>query len=462
MSRLRLFMQGVASTYIALAASVLYSLVSVPLVLKFLTIERFGLWGLLTQFASYVWLIDAGMSPAFFRVLIERKDRPSDGAYGSLIQTGFFVAATQAALVLAVGLGLAGPLSELSRIPAELQGTFCALVWWQSGISAIMFGGRIFRSVLIAHQRNDLVNCILAASSMVGLATLWLALLYGAGVYSILWANAAATLFVTFAIVWSCWRIHVFPIRGAWGRASWNDFKSLFAYGKDLFIIQIGSMSIMAAQPIIVSRSLGLEAVAAWSVGTKAFSLVFGLLSQALDVSGPAFSEMIVRGEAERLRQRFVGMLVIVGTVSGFVAVLYATCNSMFVTMWTHGRISWPAHYDVLLGVWLFVLIYSHASNGFFVLTKRIAGMRYVFLMEGVTVVALAALLTKHGGIAAMIGCSLGGSLCFRGAYAAWRTHSYFGFQRFEMERQWFFPLARILGCVLCRQRWLCFGRALC
>jgi O-antigen/teichoic acid export membrane protein len=446
MSRLRLYLQGVACTYISLAASVIYTLVSVPLALKFLRNSEFGLWGLLTQYVSYLWLVDAGMSPSIGRLLIERKDHRDDGSYGSLIITGFLVGLAQGAIVLLVGLTLPEALSRLSKIPPELNAAFCSLVRWQSVITATMFATRIFRNVLYAHQRNDLINLTQAASSMAGLATLWAVLHWHGGILSILWSNAAALLLLALVTAGSCVWLGVLPARGAWGRSSWSAFKELFRYGRDVFVVQVGGVLIMAVQPIIISRNLGLDAVAAWSVGTKAFFLLFSLIYQAFDVSAPAFSEMMVRGENQRLRGRYLHIVSVSLTLSGAAAVIYTACNSHFVAVWTHGRIPWPAVNDVWLGLWMIVAVLVHANAAFVILTKRIAAMRYVYLLEGAAFVALASLLTSRGGLPAMIGCSLVCSAGFSGGYTLWRVRQYFQFRASELRRAWLAPLLRIVA----------------
>src|SRR5690349_8943290 len=106
-SRLRLFIHGVASSYVSMAAVIVTSLISVPLALHFLSKESFGLWALLTQIISYLMLIDFGMTPSVARLLIECKDSPQDGAYARLVHTGFLVTAVQGAVVLAIGFLLA-------------------------------------------------------------------------------------------------------------------------------------------------------------------------------------------------------------------------------------------------------------------------------------------------------------------------------------------------------------------
>ena len=100
MSRLRLFLKGVTTSYVSLASTVVCSLISVPLALHYLTKEQFGLWAILTTIAGYLSLMDLGMSVSVGRLLIERKDHADGAMYGSLFQTGLLVNAAQGALVL--------------------------------------------------------------------------------------------------------------------------------------------------------------------------------------------------------------------------------------------------------------------------------------------------------------------------------------------------------------------------
>jgi O-antigen/teichoic acid export membrane protein len=165
----------------------------------------------------------------------------------------------------------------------------------------------VFRDILYAHQRNDIINHMLAVVFLAQLGVLYVALKAQSGVFSILWMNAFAMVFSVLVNCWSCLRLRLLPPRHAWGRPVWSRFKELFMYSKDVFVIHLGSLLIMATQSVIVSRTMGLVAVAAWVVGTKAFAFVSQLIYQFYDFSGPAFSEMIVRGEQERLRKRFSG-----------------------------------------------------------------------------------------------------------------------------------------------------------
>ena len=51
-SRMRRFVQSLLSSYLALGAAAVYTMISVPLALHFLSRQEFGLWALLAQIAG--------------------------------------------------------------------------------------------------------------------------------------------------------------------------------------------------------------------------------------------------------------------------------------------------------------------------------------------------------------------------------------------------------------------------
>ncbi len=445
MSRFRRAIHGVASSYILLAATAIYSLASIPVALYYLDKERFGLWALMGSLVGYLSLIDAGMSGAASRLVIDHKDDRDGGHYGSLIKTGWLVFLVQGAIILVSGLVFANSFARLLAIPAELQSEFIHLVYLQCGVVALSFATRIFILILNAHQRMDLVNYTGTLSLVVNFVALWLFFHFGFGVLSLAWAGLCATVVVVVCQWLACARFKLFPERGGWGRASWLHFKEIFAFGKDIFLVAVGTQLIMASQSIIITRMLGLEAVAIWSVGLRMFTLISQVIWRITDMSGPAFAEMMVRREITRLRGRYREMVMLTASLSGFAAVSFVLCNSLFIPLWTHGKIQWPVMNDVLLGVWMIVMAVLHCHSTFVLLTKKIGFMRYVYFMEGMVFVTLSLLVARVGGLSAIIACSIVCSTVFSGAYGVWRISRYFNFSLREVGWDWLRPMGKML-----------------
>src|SRR5260370_20566574 len=195
MSRFRRIVHGVASGYGLRVAAWIYSLASVPLALHYLSKERFGLWAVMSIIGNYLSQVDLGMSGAVSRMLIDQKDHPESGNYGSLIKTGWLVSFFQGTIILAFGYLLAPTIFKLEAIPAHLQSDFIALVRLQSLILSLGVAVLIFNQILQAHQRVDLVNY--CQTAMLALGFVWLTLFFhiGQGVYSIVWVNLVVISF---------------------------------------------------------------------------------------------------------------------------------------------------------------------------------------------------------------------------------------------------------------------------
>jgi len=445
MPRFRRILHGAASGYVLLIITSLYSLASVPLALHYLSNERFALWALMASIGGYLSLIDLGMSNSVARLLIDHKDIREGGTYGSLIKTGWLVLVVQAGIVFLAGVGLAPAICELLAIQPDLQKEFIQLLRWQSIGWALSFGLRIFSQVLLAHQRVDIYNYSQIAGLGLGFALLWLFFHAGQGVFSLVWAGLLAAFCGPAILFVACWRLKLFPPSGAWGHASWREFKEIFRYGKDLFLVGVGTQLIMASQTMIITRQLGLEAAAAWSIATRTFALVSQAVWRVFDVAGPALSEMIARGEHSTLRERYRAIVVPTVSLSALAAVVYAMCNSLFVTVWTHHKIDWPPVNDVLLAAWMIVLGVVHCHNGFVLVTKKIGFMRYVYFVEGVVFVMSAMLTVRWGGLPAMIICSVACSILFSGAYGVWRASRYLDLSLREVGWHWSVPTMKVL-----------------
>ena len=445
MSRLKRAIQGVASSYLLLAATAVYSLASVFVALHYLDQARFGLWATMGALMGYMSLIDAGMSSSAARLIIDHKDSRDGGQYGSLIKTGWLVSLVQGAIIFVVGLVFANSFARLLAIPAELYSEFIRLVYLQGGVVALSFATRMFGMILNAHQRMDVVNYTGTLNLAVNFSTQWVFFHLGMGVISLAWSALCATIVSVICQYISCGVMGFFPRKGGWGPVSWTHFKKIFDFGKDLFLVSVGTQLIMASQTIVITRMLGLPAAGLWSVGLRVFNLVSQLIWRISDMSGAAFAEMIVRAEVERLRERYRTMVILTTSLSGFAAVSFALCNSLFVPLYSAGKFQWPAANDLLLAIWMIVLAVLHCHNCFVLTTKKVGFMRYVYFVEGVVFVALSLLVARHGGLPAIIACSIVCSTMFSGAYGVCRISRYFNLPLREVGWEWFRPMGRML-----------------
>ncbi|HSU56756.1 MAG TPA: hypothetical protein VLT36_22045 [Candidatus Dormibacteraeota bacterium] len=449
MSRVHNAARSLASGYAAMVANVFYTLASVPLALHYLSKEEFGLWALVAQIGVYLTLLDLGMSGSVARILIDHKDTRSDGVYGAVLKTGCLVLLIQGACIILGGGLLSLLLPGLLKVPAELGKTFQILVAAQCLIMGITFVGRILMNILQAHQRYDSLNYSQIGQLAVGFATQWLTFHWGWGLYSLLAAAASNYFFGTLYNLFWVVRLRLFPERGHWGKATMGIFHELWSFGKDLFVLSVGLQLLNASQVVIISRTLGLDAAATWTIATRTFQLAFQFVQRVFDFSSGAFAEMIVRQERATLRRRFRDMLVLSASLAVFVSISIAVCNGSFVALWTRGRIQWPLLNDALMGIVLLLTLVTRCFVGLTGCAKQIGMMRWVYFVEGVCFVIGAFVLAHFIGIAGVIISAIAANLVWSGTYGVRWAARYLEVSTAEISLGWLRPALQYLALML-------------
>ena len=424
MSRVKNYLSSVATGYVNLATNILYSLASVPLALHFLTREEFGLWALVVQLAWYLMLIDTGMSNATGRRLIDHKDERANGIYGSVLKTGLAVLGVQG-IILCIATVLAAPLiSAIFKIPPHLAPVFERLLVFQAAISALSLPARGVGQTLTAHARIDLINIANCCALVVNFAVTWFAFGAGAKLFSPIYGTASGFTVTALLQILFAHRHGFFPRSSEWGRATWELFTEIFTFGRKLFLITLGTNLMLTTQTMIITRCLGLEAAAAWSIGTKVFTLVVQLVGKLYESVGPILSEMWIRGERTRIVHRTRDVLVLCLLVSVFCGCGLALGNSAFVRLWTGGRIEWHWSFDLLLAVWLCDLIANRVLSLPVLASKELGLLGFVYLLEGVAFVGLGFWILPRAGIGGLLILTLLCSL-ISGCYLLGRNRRY-------------------------------------
>jgi O-antigen/teichoic acid export membrane protein len=302
-----------------------------------------------------------------------------------------------------VALAVTLAFSRWLNISPNLLPTF---EWLMSGLClmlAITFFTKIFSHLLAAHQRFDVINYAQIGLLAINFFVQWLCFHFGFGVFSILWGNAAGWLLMALVTAAACLHFEMFPSAGAWGKPTRARFWEIFAFGKDVFWVSLGSQLIVASQTIIVTRSLGLNAVATWSVCTRAYTLVSLVVWRIFDYAAPALAEMIVLKEIARLYDRLKSLVIASTSLAAVGGVMFAICNQPFIMLWTAGKIGWSQRNDALLGLWLVLSALVHSLCGFALTTKVVGFMKHIYVIEGVTFIVVGSYVAPVGGFAGLI-----------------------------------------------------------
>lgn len=405
---------------------VFYGLASVPIALRYLTVDEFGLFMLVMQIAGYFSLVELGMSGATARILIDYKDQKFSGDYGSVILTSTLVFTIQALIIIIVGFLGVPWIIEIVRVEERFVGTAVYLLRWLCFTFAFGISQRAFSSLLYANQRLDILNVVFAVSTMIGLALMTLILVMGGGLRGLVIMFVLQSLTNALMMGVACWWLRLFPDHGSWGRPTWSRFKELFYLAKDFFLINIGSQVLEASQLIIVTRTMGLSAAAIWSVSTKVFAMTLQMLAKIQGTAVVFLAEMMVRGETRSLEVRYRQIF---QTISGLAVIalsLAVAINNPFVTAWAKPDLAWGMSLSGLLALGVFLNVTSRCHMDFIIHTKEINALRYIYFLEAAAFVGLSVFLSHQIGFYGVLLSSIFCTLLIRLPYAILRIANYF------------------------------------
>ena len=389
MGRSRQFVRNTTIGYALLAANIGFTILSVPLALRYLGKEEFGLWALAQQIGGYFLLIDLGLTSAMSRLLANHKDNVNGGSYGSLLLTGGLAFAAQGFLLLVLGTLFAFIAPALFNIPENLASDFRNVLIMLSFLSGATIALRSVTAPLWAFQRLDVSYGFGIISLVGGLAFLWIGFQVGLGVYSFPLAGIPPMALCTLVGLAFCRNNRFYPAPGAWGRLRWAAFKEMFTFGKDVTLMTVGSQLVNASQVMILGRVAGLETAATFAIGTKFYALGSQLAGRLVESSAPALTEMYVREEHERLKRRFFDICRTSLFLATMGAVALVAANSMAVGLWTSGLIKWQSSWDVLLGLLLLGTTASRCLVSLFGIAGDLRPVRNLYLLEALLFVTL-------------------------------------------------------------------------
>jgi hypothetical protein len=183
-------MRMLSTSYLNVGAATIYSIGLVPIVLHFTSVSELGLWTLITQFTTYLSLVDAGVSSACVRRFVGPIARKEMLTLGGILKTAFLVSLSQGVLCCLIGF-LAYPIGLLLGIGPENSVLFSSVLFTQFFLVGIFFLVRPFSALLLAAQRFEINNLVSSLSMVLSLGIIWIGFRSGFG----LWALPLGSLF---------------------------------------------------------------------------------------------------------------------------------------------------------------------------------------------------------------------------------------------------------------------------
>lgn len=298
--RLRRVFWTASTSAIAKVVNTLTILVAVPITLRYLGAERYGLWMAITAVVAFLGFADLGIGNVILNLVSEANGRNDIEAARKSISNAFFML-----MVVSVSLALIFVMFYPYIDWAQFFNVSSSEASKEAGPAIVVFVAcflvnvplSIIPRVQMGYQEGYLSSIWQGISNLVGLVALILVVNLKAGLpWLVLVIAGASTLGNALN------GISIFIFQRPWLVPRRQDLNLLLAkqiiwVGFLFLILQLTYAVIYSADNIIIARVLGPEAVTNYAVPARLFIIVPNIIYMFLAPLWPAFGEASARGD---------------------------------------------------------------------------------------------------------------------------------------------------------------------
>lgn len=306
----------------------------VPLYLKYLGIEAYGLIGFFVTTQALLQLLDMGLAPTVNREVARCSAAGNLKEAGKLLHTLAIVywamAGVIAALLLVLAPVIAGRwLQSKSLSPQTIEHA----VMLMGMVAACRWPIGLYQGALIGTQRLSLASGVSIA--MITLTTLGavavLALVSPTIEAFFLW-QACCGLVYAAAMRWAAWR--------AIGRSKdvqfdVNQLKRIWRFSAGMSAIALSGLVFTQLDKVILSKILSLEAFGHYMLATVVVSGLYVFITPMFNVVYPRLSALVATGDTKNLINLYRLGTRVFATVIFPVAMVLAVFAEDLVRIWT-------------------------------------------------------------------------------------------------------------------------------
>lgn len=430
-SRGRRLLASSAATAGARVVTVLCSFVAMPICLKYLGTQGFGVWAALTSVISLMAFADLGIGNGILNMMSAAVGRDDTASVRRLFVT---------ACVLLSGIGCALLVLFLALSPwvdfTGLLGVSEAGLAGQVGAAALVLAvllalnlpsGAIQR-LQFALQAGYLNGLSQAVGGVLSLLLVWWVSKTDLGLPGMVGATVSAPLLTLWASgVWMALRMP--GLRPSVADFDARQVRSILVSGGQFLMLGLVFCVCQLSDNLLVANLMGADQAALFAVHQKYVSPIVFIGGLALTPLWAAYAEANARGDTVWVRRMFLRSLwLVLGVGIGFSGVLLALLEPM-LQWWMRGRIGADHLLAAALMVWVSVELLGKAVSIFLHGAGLVGQQVWVALVFlPVCLAAKVVFGLSHGAAGLVLGTAAAYVLVHAFPYARlvrqwWRTH---------------------------------------
>ncbi len=351
------------TTMAAAAAKVLSTLtllISVPLTVRYLGTERYGLWMTISSAVLMLGFADLGLGNGLINTISEAHGQDDRQAAQNFVSSAFFLLSLMAFFLLAV-FALAyqfipwvSVFNVKSSQAASEGGPAMAILVCCFAVNLPL---GVVQRVQMGYQEgyvNSLWQCLGSITGLIGI----LSVVYLQGALYWLVLAVGGSQVMAAGLNW----LALFKYQRPWLHPRFRFFTTASArrmlhIGLLFFVLQIMGVITMQADNLIIAQMLGLNEVSQYAVVWQLFLFPHNLLAMVLIPLWPAYGEAIARGDFRWVKQTWIRAVWLSFAVNTPAVLILLGFGKQILHLWVGPQIN-PT-LPLLAGMGLFIMLTS-------------------------------------------------------------------------------------------------------
>ena len=312
------------------------TLAFIPLYIKYLGVEAYGILGLFTLFQAWLNLLDMGMTPTLGREMARFTGGSRSAQSIRDLLRSIEILAIGVALVIISGVALCSNWVATSWLKAEALPTEAlAKAFAIMGlVMALRFVEGVYRSAIIGLQRQVLFNAVNS----------FMATLRGMGAVVILaWVSPTISAFflwqgavsILTLIILAATTYSTLPQGHRSGKFSSASLSSVWRFAGGMAAFTLSALFFTTIDKILLSNILSLSEFGLYSLAVTVAGSIILIVSPVITAFYPKFCEFHARNDSLALAESFHKGAQLVSVIAGSFSIVLIYFSETFLQFWT-------------------------------------------------------------------------------------------------------------------------------
>jgi O-antigen/teichoic acid export membrane protein len=298
---------AVSSGVLARGLSSLVALASLPLAVRYLGAERFGVWATIASTAVLLNLLDLGIAGTLTNHISQSYavgDRDYAARYATNALALSLVVACLSGLALAAAWSHIDWMALFGVSASVLLSEVNATVAIAATLMLIGLPASLVSRILAGYQEVHLNNLIVACGTVLNLVGLLIGIALHVSMPWLFLMSAGCVPLCNSAVLVTLWWFRPW-LRPRRKLLEWAAARELLGSGSGFFLIQIAGAVVFSSDNVVIGHYLGSAQVTPYNVAWRLVGLTVVLQSLVFPALWPAYAEAYARGDFGWMRRAF-------------------------------------------------------------------------------------------------------------------------------------------------------------